>query len=217
MAARRDRGAEADRQSRAIRAAIGAEILTARRGLGVSQAVAGRSVGMSHAQVGRIERGVLEYVTVDQLARACEAVGLKLVVRAYPGGDAVRDAGHLSLLARFRARIPPSIQVRTEVPLPISRDKRAWDLVLGAGADRVAVEAETRLQDLQALERRIALKQRDGRIDRVILLVGDTAPNRRILAEQRETLRARFPGEGRHVLSALRTGTLPVASGVLVL
>ena len=217
MATRRDRGAEADRISRAIRVAIGAELLDARRGIGVSQTVAGRSVGMSHAQFGRIERGVLANVTVDQLARACGAVGLKLVVRAYPDGDSVRDVGHLALLARLRARIPSSIQVRTEVPLAIAHDKRAWDLVLGTGADRVAVEGETRLQDLQALERRIALKQRDGSMDRIILLVSDTATNRRVLAEQRETLRGRFPGDGRQVLAALRSGTLPDASAVLVL
>ena len=43
------------------------------------------------------------------------------------------------------------------------------------------VEAETRLDDLQALERRVRLKQRDLGVRRVILLVADTRHNRAVL------------------------------------
>ena len=93
-------------------------------------------------------------------------------------GDPARDRAQLALIARFRARLPSEIPVRAEVPLPVDRDQRAWDLVLGVTPESVAVEAETRLRDLQALMRRIQLKQRDGGMASVVLLVNDTPANR---------------------------------------
>ena len=65
------------------------------------------------------------------------------------------------------------------------------------------VEAETRLDDLQALERRIYLKQRDLGIRRVILLVADTRHNRAVLEAHPELLE-RFPVSTRACLLALR-------------
>jgi transcriptional regulator with XRE-family HTH domain len=163
MTTRRDRRADAARVTAFIRTTIGAEIRDTRIGAGVSQLAAGRSVGMSHAQFGRIERATLPNVTVGQLASACSAVGLKLVVRAYPDGEAIRDAAQLALLARFRAGLPDGFRIRFEVPLPILSDRRAWDAVVSPPADgEFAVEAESRLHDIQAMDRRIALKQRDG-------------------------------------------------------
>ena len=64
----------------------------------------------------------------------------------------------------------------------------------------MAVEAETVLDDLQAIERRIALKQRDGGVDDVILLVAETHRNRRALAAAPNA----FPGFSRDARAALR-------------
>jgi transcriptional regulator with XRE-family HTH domain len=214
---RRDRAREARWNARTIQTRIGVEIRDGRLAAGVSQGAAGAAVGMSHAQFGRIERGVLSQLTVEQLSRACAAIGLKLVVRAYPNGEPVRDAAHAALIGRLRACVPASVRVRTEVPLPISGDRRAWDAVLSFPEGAIAVEAETRLRDVQALERRIALKQRDGSIDRVILLVNETATNRRVLEGYREHLRERFPLAGGEVLRAVRSGRMPTASGALLL
>ncbi|HET9347069.1 MAG TPA: hypothetical protein VFO05_15355 [Candidatus Limnocylindrales bacterium] len=47
---------------------------------------------------------------------------------------------------------------------------------------RAGVEAETVVDDTQALDRKLALKKRDGLVDHVILLVADTPRNRRALA-----------------------------------
>ncbi len=74
-----------------------------------------------------------------------------------------------------------------------------------------------RLFDLQALDRRIALKRRDGGLAIVILLVADTHGNRRHLAEHREVLRPSFPLDSRAVLAAVRLGQPPSASGIVVL
>jgi transcriptional regulator with XRE-family HTH domain len=217
MVTRTNPAAEALFDARRMRSDMGREIRIARRGLGVSQQEAGARVGMSHAQFGRVERATLEQVTVVQLSRACAAVGLRLIVRAVPGGDPPLDAGQLALLGRLRRELAATIRMVTEVPLPIAGDRRAWDAMLRMPDDAVAVEAETRITDLQALERRCALKQRDGRIQRLILLIADTRANRGVLSLHREVLRPRFPLEPRQLLGDLRRGQLPAQSGIVVL
>jgi hypothetical protein len=80
----------------------------------------------------------------------------------------------------------------------------------------MAVEPEPVLDDLQAVERRIALKQRDGGIDRVVLLVADTRRNRCALAAAPNA----FPGfrrDARATLRDLAAGRNPDRSAVLVL
>jgi transcriptional regulator with XRE-family HTH domain len=211
------RADRARRLARSIRVEIGDEIRNARVGAGISQRAADAASGMSHAQFGRIERGVLETVTVNQLARACVPVGLRLSVRAYPAGPPIRDAAHLDLLRRLGERVPAAITWRSELPLPYAGDGRAWDAVVTLEGVDVAIEAETRLHDLQALDRRIALKRRDGAIERVVLLVNDTATNRRVLRAVRDDLRPAFPADGREILDSLRRGRLPGRGGVVLL
>jgi transcriptional regulator with XRE-family HTH domain len=217
MATRRNRIGDAAWQSRLIRGEAGREVREARLDTGLSLAAAGKAVGMSHSQFGRIERAVLPNLTIEQLCRACTAVGLKLVVRAYPDGDPVRDAAQLGLIERFRRRVPAGISFRTEVPLPIPGDRRAWDGMLTFPGTLVAVEAESRLRDVQALERRLALKCRDGSVDRLILLVNDTKANRRVLRLHLEGLRGRFPLSGRDVLAAVTNGRAPSANGLVLM
>jgi hypothetical protein len=217
MGTRRDPFHEAREQARRIRIMVGNEVRGARFGAGLSQGAAGHAVRMSHAQFGRIERAALDQVTVDQLCRACSSVGLKLVVRAYPIADPARDAGQLALQERFRQRLPEEATWATEVPFPIASELRAWDAVAALAARRAAIEAEMRLGDIQALDRRMALKLRDGGIRVLILLVNDTHLNREMLAAHREVLRPRFPLDGRQILHALRRGELPDQSGILML
>jgi transcriptional regulator with XRE-family HTH domain len=200
-----------------VRLQVGEEIRLARIAAGLSQSAAGGAAGMSHAQLGRIERGVLRDLTFDQAARAAAAVGLRLTVRTWPDGDPVRDAGQLALLARLRECLPLTAGWRTEVPLPLPGDRRAWDAVLALAGRRAGCEAETSLRDVQALERRLALKLRDGEVDVLILVVADTAANRAVLHLHREELRALLPLDGRHVLASLRDGRLPEANGLIVL
>ena len=209
-----------DRGSRLARralVAIGEEVREARLAAGLSQAGVGAAARTSHVTVGRIERGLEPGASVALLSRVCAAVGLDLTVRAYLGGDPIRDQGHVRLLARLRARLGSSLQWRTEVPLPDPRDPRAWDATIRLGRLVVAVEAETRLRDLQALDRRIATKRRDGSVAHVMLLVADTTANRRALTVGREYLRASFPLDGRIVLRRLARGELPEASALVVL
>ena len=100
---------------------------------------------------------------------------------------------------------------------PTWTDRRAWDATIEGRGWRVGVEAETRLGDVQALERRIALKERDGAVSVVLLLVNDTAHNRRIMADDSAGLRSQFPGSARITLARLRLGEAPTSSALLVL
>ena len=195
---------------------LGNEHRIARVNAGLSlRAVAGPT-RTSHQQVLRFERGSLPNASVADVGAWCGVVGLDLVLRAYPGGDAVRDTGQQRLLGRLRVRIHPDLGWRTEVALAIDGDRRAWDAVIRGSGWAAPVEAETILDDLQALERRLNLKRRDGGMDHVILVVADTRRNRRALL----SAPAAFPGfdrNARHVLRALARGAPPDASAVLIL
>jgi hypothetical protein len=173
---------------------------------------------MSGSQFGRIERGELRHVSVEQLSRAAAAVGLRPSLRFYPDGDPVRDAAHVRLLDRFRTRLPDSLTWRTEVPIYGQTDPRSWDGQIWYPNGRDAVEAETRVGDGQATWRRCAMKLRDDpTIDHLILLVADTAANRRAIGFVRELLRAELPLDTRAVLAALGAGKSPGANGIVFL
>ena len=218
MAGRDRRLDRALEQFRQLNFEIGREIGLARSHAGLSQDAAGGSGGISGSQFGRIERAELRGVSVEQWCRATAAVGLRLHVRAYPGGDPLRDAPQTRLLGRFRGRLDPAIPVRAEVPLHGQSDLRAWDAVLDLPGERDAVEAETRIRDGQAMWRRVSLKRRDDpTISHLFLLVADTPANRRAIAEIRELLRADLPLETRSILAALAKGRCPGAGGIVFL
>jgi transcriptional regulator with XRE-family HTH domain len=217
MATANRRTTRTDLRSDLVLKEIGREIRLARRGAGVSQSAAGRAARLSHVELGRIERGAVPRIPLDTLVRACDAVGLRLSVRAYPDGDPVRDAGHLRLLHRLKTELPASVRWRMEVPLPRTGDRRAWDAVISSATWSVAVEAETRIEDAQALLRRITLKQRGGGIGTVVLLVARTLTNRAALGGANLAISAAFPFGTRACLAALRAGVAPPGNGVVLL
>jgi hypothetical protein len=206
-----------NRQAQRLRAELASSLLTARLDAGLSQGAAARAAGMSHAQWGRLERDVLDDISIGQACRACAAVGLKLYVRSVPHGDPARDAGQRALLERFRVRLPAAASWGTEVALPIPGDLRAWDGMAKLNGRRAGCEAETRPRDMQAVGRKLTLKFRDGGVDILILIVADTPGNRRLLGIHREALRELLPLDTRHVLAAFRSGVLPEQSGLVVL
>lgn len=205
------------------------QLETARLEHAMSYADLGRSVGLSGQQMGRICRGRSASVSIVRMSALLAAAGMDLSSRAYPSGVPVRDAAHLALLARLRARVPDSLTWRVEVPVvarqetldglraSVALDRRAWDAVIEGPGWRLGVEAETRLADVQSLERRVALKERDGEVTAVLLLVNDTAHNRRVLAQEDVALRKRFPGSARRSLRRISTAQAPEASTLMVL
>src|ERR1035437_5002833 len=162
-------------RARTIVAEPGQEARHARLEHGLSQALAAREARTSRSQISRIEAANAPRVSIAELARVLAVLGLELSAKAYPGGSPVRDAAHRALIERFRARVSPGVPWRFEVPLPIPGDRRAWDAVLLIGTAQIAVEAETRPRDVQALQRRIALKRRDDPgIGAVVLVLANT-------------------------------------------
>jgi hypothetical protein len=144
------------------------------------------------------------------------AVGIDVRLRAYPSGDPIRDAGQARLLERLRPEVHPSLRWRTEVPLQIEGDLRAWDAMISGPVWQLPVEAETVIEDVQALERKLSLKERDGNVDHLVLLIADTPRNRRALASAPAAFRA-WPLRTRDVLGAVRAGRDPGASGIVFL
>jgi transcriptional regulator with XRE-family HTH domain len=195
---------------------LGREIREGRIDRGLSQSTIGRALGQSKSTVSRIERGLRPEVSIRSYARAFAVLGLELSMRVYPSGEPIRDAGHVRLLARFRARVATRFTWRSEVPIGRG-DLRAWDAVLARLGLSVGVEAETRPRDLQALERRIQRKQVDSGIDRVVLLLADTRHNRSLLRDRGADLRLNFPVPGSIALPALYRGDDPGGNAIIVL
>jgi transcriptional regulator with XRE-family HTH domain len=209
-----DRGA---RIGRRILVTSGTDIRNARIAAGLSLEDVGHAVKLSYSQVGRIERATHPSVSVRQLAQIGSVVGLDLGVRFYPGGSPLRDTAHLALIERFRACLFATLTFRAEFPLPDPGDQRAWDgMVFGAG-EPIAVEAETRLADVQALERRVALKARDGGVSRVILVISATRGNRLAVREAAASFETAFPVPGRLAMNSLAAGRDPGGSALVLI
>jgi hypothetical protein len=195
---------------------LGADLRRARIGAGLSLRAVGSAARVHYVTIWRFERGRQTKLRFEDIGAIASVVGLDLVVRAYPAGDAIRDGAHAKLLERFRRELHPGLRWHTEVPFPLAGDLRAWDAVTGRESWRVGVEAETVIDDTQALDRKLALKKRDGSVDHVVLLASDTPRNRRAIAAG-ATAFADLPLRGRAVLSALRSGDEPGGSGIVLL
>ncbi len=184
---------------------------------GLTQAEVASVVGISRSQISRIERGRLPSVSYVTLALIGAVVGLDLPLREYPGSEPVRDVAQLALLSRFTSAVHPSVRSADEVPLRVPGDRRAWDRVLTGRGWSIPVEAETRLRDVQALQRRVALKMRDDGVDRMILLVANTRHNRGVLRLSADGFAGAFPMPGREAIAALRSGRCSSASAIILL
>jgi transcriptional regulator with XRE-family HTH domain len=195
---------------------LGREIQQVRLDLGLSQSTVARAVGLSRSTISRIERGAVRGVSVWHLARILAILGHELSARSYPSGEPIRDAGQTRLLARLRARVHPAFEWRHELPVGGS-DRRAWDGMLLLPPLKIAVEAETRPRDIQALERRLELKRRDGGIERLVLLLADTRHNRALLRLYGRELRVNYPVAAAEALAALARGEDPGANAIIVL
>ena len=187
---------------------------------GLSLRAAGDASGTPKRQLWRVERGEIERVSLADLGAWFSVLGLDLSVKVFPAGDALRDAASQRLLERLRAELHPVLGWRTEVGLPIEGDLRAWDAEIRGTVPRLwrcRVEAETRISDAQALERKLALKLRDDPGGHLLLLVADTRANRAALSTLRQGLGELFPASARATLAALREGREPPGNLILLM
>jgi hypothetical protein len=217
MPARRRAIELGEARGRAAVNTVGRELELGARSHGLSYAAIGRDVGLSGSQVGRVARGLAPDLTIVQASELLAAVGQELSVRCFPIGRPLRDSAHLALLDRLRRALHASLAWRTEVPLPGTRDLRAWDAMVFGSEWRLGVEAETRVHDAQELQRRVALKQRDGDVEHVILLLAATRHNRAVVRSVGAGFIDAFNMPGRRMLELLRAGVEPGASAIVLL
>jgi len=216
MATRDSAAARGIRRSRMLRDRTADALGIARRGAGLSIREVGRRVTVSPDTIRRVDRGDPKALTIDLVARVAEVLGLELAASLHPNGDPTRDRGHLALLDRLRSRIPNTASWRVEVPMPIAGDLRSADAIVTVFEGDILIEAETRLDDLQAIERKCAAKARDLGAFRIVLLVADTRHNRQVARDHPELLE-RFPIRTRTCLGRLAGGLDPGGDALVIM
>ena len=145
------------------------------------------------------------------------AVGLELSARTFPGGAAVRDAGHAKKLVELMRHAAAPLRIRFEVPLPERVgviEQRNWDATISDLNETTGVELESALYDVQSQTRRIQNKRRQG-VDRLLVVVADTNRNRRVLREFPDYF-AEWPRlRTATVIAELEAGRLPPTGLIL--
>lgn len=183
---------------------------------GGTQAELATAVGVSRSLVGALERDELEDPGVVELARLAAAVGLDLSLRTFAGDAVLRDAAQVMLLNRLRAECHPSLAWTLEATVTPG-DPRAFDALVGRTPDAAAVEAISRLRDLQRQTRPIIAKLEASGLRAVIVLIAASRVNRTALRDAGRQFRDAFPLGSRAVLGMLRRGEVPHQSGIVVL
>ncbi len=184
---------------------------------GIAQARLGAAIGVSQSEVSRRESGTARRLTGAQLAEHAAAVGLRLSVKLWPSGGALRDEAQARYIAEFVRRVGHAWRVMLEAPIPLAGDLRAVDILLRNGEVRIAVEVITRLADLQAQVRAARLKARDIGATRLILVVAGTRANRGTLGAARASLVDAFDTDTRRIFADLARGADPGRDGIVVL
>jgi transcriptional regulator with XRE-family HTH domain len=203
-----------------LTARVISELRIARVNAGLTQAEVGSVLGIAASNVWRLEAGEVREVTVERLSEIASVVGYELAVNLYPVGDPLRDKGQLACGRRFEAMLADVWRVTDETLLPGAGEQRAWDKLLrlvGASPPYlVGVDIETRIRDVQALTRRTRERERDGQVDAILIVLADTATNRRLADELRASLGDAYRTAPRAIMRGLRSGERLVGSGVVL-
>ena len=197
-----------------------AELRNARLAAALSLDQLAREVGWSATTVGRLDAGEREDVGVVELSEIASVLGYEVSVGLHPIGDPLRDKGQLACGRRFDAMLHNRWRVTDETLLPGAGEQRAWDkllrLVDATPRYLVGVDIESRVWDVQAIVRRTRLRERDGNVDHILIVLADTAHNRRVADELRIGLGADYQAGARSLLAGLRRGERLVGPGVVL-
>jgi transcriptional regulator with XRE-family HTH domain len=206
------------RRARAQAGSAGGEILAARLSLGLTRTDAGRLAGVSPETTRRVEDGDPS-VQLDTLCAVGEAVGIDIVVRAYPGrAPSLRDSGQLVVVDWLRGIAHASWTPRIE--MAAGDHGEAVDIGLLGPTEIHAIEVDRLLLDFQDRYRRNDQKRswlaaRHRRPVRLVMVVEDTDRNRRAVAPHAAIISSVLPAGSREVLRSLRTGEPLGCDGLL--
>ena len=195
----------------------GHEQRLARHNAGLTMAQVASPLGWSKSKVSRIERGLSRNVSLADITRLSAVVGLRPSVKWFPAGKALRDVGQVELLAALNQRMHRSWRSTQEVSMPKHGDLRAADQLSVIPGCRVMIEAYRRFADYQAQTRSARSKQSELGADRLVLLLEETATNRRALAAAGTEPRRSFPVSQRAALSALASARDPGGDTIILL
>ena len=212
------RSAASRARAREQSARIGAEIRLARATHALSRQRVAALAGVSWSTEVRVELGDPN-VGVETMCAVAEAVGLDIVLRAYPGPPpSLRDSGQIGLVERLLEQANASWQPHVE--LSTGPHGEAIDLALFGPSEIVAIEIERMAVDFQAQLRRAdrkrrALAMQHRRPVRLVMVVEDTRRNRATLEDHQRLVRTALPATPRAVLGAIRIGRPLAQDGLL--
>ncbi|MDL2335784.1 MAG: helix-turn-helix domain-containing protein [Chloroflexota bacterium] len=192
------------------------ELRQERQTANVSQRSVAKALEWQQSELNRLERFAIPNVALVRLVEIASVLGLEVSVRLHRIGDPIRDSASQALIARFLASVAAPYRVIREALLPTA-GQRSWDVLLRIGAQLIGVEAVTRIRDIQALVRHIRLRERDGGVDHVLLVLSDSVHNRALVGQLIEALGPRFATPRRDVIEALKAGRPVPGSAVLLM
>jgi hypothetical protein len=168
----------------------------------------------------RLEHAAFDDLGIVRLSEIASVLGYEVSVGLHPIGDPLRDKGQLACGRRFEAMLHDRWRVTDETLLPGAGEQRAWDkllrLVDATPRYLVGVDIESRIWDVQAIVRRTRQRERDGQVDHILIVLADTAHNRRVAGELRNGLGADYQAGARSLLAGLRRGERLVGPGVVL-
>ena len=159
-------------------------------------------------------------IALDVRCRLVAAAGHELGWKLYPVTSvSLRDSGQLLLAQAILRGLSKQLTARLEVPIAVG-DLRAADMLITSATERIDVEIERSLYDLQAQLRAAQLKRNSLAEGsplpvRLVIAVPDSARARAVAASLQEIVRAAFPIPSRQVAGALRTGSPVGGDGLL--
>ena len=220
MATKETRRQRGQRRGRELDRRLLREIRDARLTAGLSQADVAAAMGWSQSGYARFEGAQLKDLGIVDLSIAASALGYEISVGVHPIGDSVRDKGQLAVGNRFAGMLSDAWRVTDETLLPGAGEQRAWDKLMRLIGESppylVGVDIETKVWDVQALVRRTRGRERDGNADHILVVLADTAHNRRVADELRRALGPAYATAARDIVRALRLGERLVGSGVVL-
>ena len=211
---RRRAGGRARDQARAF----GRDVRLARTAAGLSSAVAARRAGVSRSTLDRIEMGSAA-ATLATLCSVSDAVGLDLVIRAYPGrGTSLRDRGQLLIAEHLARTAHRAWKVRLEVTA--GEHGQAIDEVFLGPDEILAIEIIRHMGDYQGQYRSASLKRdwlarQHRRPIRLVLAIEDLRSNRNALAPHMGLVGSLLPAGSRQIMQAIRAGRPLGSDGLL--